>query len=64
MPVGTSVVIGFTVFVITHRTVNFGDGLGWHQLLQEEHIGRRNSCIHQEIGTGKAEHYTELVGTE
>ncbi len=54
-------IVGFTVLVITHGTVNFRYRLGWHQLLQKQHISRWNARVYQKIRTRKTEHHADLV---
>ena len=61
MAVGAAVVVGLAVLVVAHGAVYLGNGLGGHQLLQEQHILRGDAGIHQEIGAGKTEQHADLV---
>ena len=57
-------VIGLAVLVVAHGAVYFGNRLGGHQFLQEQHVLGGNTGIHQKVRTGKTEQDTDFIGAE
>ena len=64
MPKSTAMVIGFSMLIVPHGTVNLGNGFCRHKLLKEQNILSGPARIYQEIGSSKTKQHADLIRTK